>query len=214
MRNKCKILFIVNVLLIIIIYNLIISVCNYEDYVIKVLSKDKTYKLEYYIKENIRSINYCDLYTEKTSDIENVNMTYICDQKIVPSVFKIHQKKCICNGVSAKYAIVTVSILTLIILTNFIFITIILRKILTEQIYCDYNYYSKNIGFILSLIFMIIMSYFVHLIPFMINKFSLNFVIKICPKLLEIALYEIYVIIWLAYIYIILFNYYKKCVIV
>lgn len=149
----------------------------------------------------------------------NICFKYV--QNIGKGVNKLYQNKFVNKNIINehnfnvfldKYATAIIGILTLAILLSLIFITIILKKILVKRVYCDCNYYNKNIKFIFSFVFMIILSYCFHQLPYVFKGLSWNFIFMWHNRNVEIVLYEIYVVIWLLYVFFVLLNYYKKCI--
>lgn len=108
-------------------------------------------------------------------------------------------------------AVIVICFLIVAILATLIFITIILKKIMSRKIYIEINYFRKNTRFILSFVFMIIFSYYIHQAPYILFKgISWKLIFLWQSKNIRVTVYGIYVIVWLIYLYILLINYYKK----
>lgn len=110
-----------------------------------------------------------------------------------------------------KLALGIILILSILMLVVLIFIIRILIKKYRKQLYFEFNGIKSILIMTLSLLFMFGLSYFIHLIPrLLLNGYSWGTVFVWSPNSVQVALYSMYIIVWLIYIFFILKIHFKK----
>ncbi|MHA6261366.1 serine hydrolase domain-containing protein [Sporosarcina sp. CAU 1771] len=115
------------------------------------------------------------------------------------------------NQTIDKVAFVIVFILSIFMLVVFIFISRILMKIARNQFYIQLNGIKSIFKLSLSLVVMMGLSYFLCLLPSLIlSGYSWEAVFVWSPNSVQVALYSVYFVVWLIYIFFVLKIYFKK----
>ncbi|WP_301109465.1 serine hydrolase [Sporosarcina sp.] len=110
-----------------------------------------------------------------------------------------------------KLALSIILVLSILMVVVLILILRILIKIYRKQLSFKYNGIKSIVTLTLSLLFMLGLSYFIYLIPsLLLNGYSWETVFVWSPNSVQVALYSLYIIVWLIYIFFILKVHVKK----
>ncbi|NRZ58019.1 cyclic peptide transporter [Clostridium beijerinckii] len=115
------------------------------------------------------------------------------------------------NTSADKISVFIICISGLIIISSLLFMLRALKEVLKKE----RSFYKKGIKSIFKLVFsfivMIALSYSIYLIPYILYEgVSWSFVFVWMPKTIKIAVYLVYISIWIVYIYSIFTSFYKK----
>ncbi len=115
------------------------------------------------------------------------------------------------NKNADSISIFIICITSLIIISTLYLIIKIIIEILRKQRHFKSNGIKGIIKICISFVFMLGLSYCIHLIPYILYMgVSWKFVFVWLPKSIKIALYMVYISIWLVYIYSLIISIYKK----
>lgn len=110
-----------------------------------------------------------------------------------------------------KLALGIILVLSILMLVVLIFIIRFLIKIYRKQLYFKFNGLKSILKLTLSLLFMLGLSYFIYLIPsLLLNGYSWKTMFVWSPISVQVALYSLYIIVWLIYLFFILKIHFKK----
>lgn len=110
-----------------------------------------------------------------------------------------------------KLALGITLVLSILMLIVLIFIIRILIKIYKKHLYFKFNGIKSIVKLILSLLFMLGLSYFIYLIPsLLLNGYSWETVFVWSPNSVQVAMYSIYISVWLIYIFFVMKIHFKK----
>ncbi|WP_061316576.1 serine hydrolase domain-containing protein [Clostridium botulinum] len=110
-----------------------------------------------------------------------------------------------------KISILIIAISVLLIITTIFFMGKALKDIFEKERSLKKKRLKSILKLIFSLIFMLGISYSIYLIPYILYRgVSWEFIFVWLPKTTKIALYLVYVSIWIVYIYSIFTSFYKK----
>ncbi len=147
--------------------------------------------------------------------LSNTNSTYV--QNIGLGINKIFQGESVkkdikdLNKTADNVAITIIGISSLLVLVTLFFIIKCLRDIFRKQRNFKFNGIKGSSRFIFSFLFMLGLSYCIYIIPQVLyNGVSWKFVFVWLPKSVEVALYSVYITIWLIYVYLIFTSFFKK----
>lgn len=138
-------------------------------------------------------------------------------QNIGVGIYEILQGNVVSNDIEDsnqyidKLALGIILVLSILMLVVLIFIIRILIKIFRKQLYFKFNGIKSILKLTLSLLFMLGFSYFIYIIPsLLLNGYSWETVFVWSPNSVQVALYSIYILVWLIYIFFILKIHFKK----
>lgn len=110
-----------------------------------------------------------------------------------------------------KISILIIALSSLIIISTMFFIGKGLKEVLKKERSLNKKGLKSILKLVFSLMFMFGLSYCIYLIPYILySGVSWSFVFVWLPKTIKIALYLVYVSIWIVYIYSIFISFYKK----
>ncbi|MBS4536685.1 cyclic peptide export ABC transporter [Clostridium sp. D2Q-14] len=115
------------------------------------------------------------------------------------------------NKTVDNISILIICIITLIIISTLYFIFKTLKQIVKKERKLEIKNAKDILKICFSLVFMIGISYCIYLIPYILYMgVSWEFVFVWLPKSIKVALYLVYISIWLVYIYYLITSFYKK----
>ena len=110
-----------------------------------------------------------------------------------------------------KFALGFILVLSILMLVVVIFSIRILIKIYRKQYYFKFNGLKSILKLAFSLLFMLGLSYFIYLIPsLLLSGYSWETVFVWAPTSVQVALYSVYMMVWLIYLLFILKILFKK----
>lgn len=110
-----------------------------------------------------------------------------------------------------KISIFIICISVLITISSLVFMLIALKDVLKKERYLCKKGKALIVKILLSLIFMIGISYCIYLLPYIFyNGLSWEFVFVWMPTTIKLALYSLYISIWVSYGYFLIISLYKK----
>ncbi|GKX65196.1 cyclic peptide export ABC transporter [Inconstantimicrobium mannanitabidum] len=147
--------------------------------------------------------------------LSNTNSNYV--QNIGLGINKILQGESVrkdikdLNKSADKVAIAIVCISSILVLVILYFMIKAVREIFRKQRYFKFSGVKSSLRFIFSFLFMSWLSYCIYLVPQVLyNGVSWKFVFVWLPDSVEMALYSIYIAIWVGYVYFIFTSFFKK----
>lgn len=205
----------------------IISKSQEANYAVKPLSNGALYASGWFVYPGLdvfhggNNPNYSSFIIFNPKDkvgvaiLSNINSTYV--QNIGEGINKILKRQEVnkdiidSNKIADEVATFIICISCLLILVILYFIINDLIRVFRKQRYFKFNSKKSCLIFIFSFLFMFGLSYCIYLIPQVLyHEVSWKFVFVWLPNSVEMALYLVYIAIWLIYVYFIIKIFLKK----